>query len=81
MAKLPRAISNTVKKYTRRLAAALGIDGTARFDYFLSGDALYFNEVNTVPGMTSSSLYPAMLEASGVSLSDLARMIAGGAGK
>ena len=81
VAKLPRAISNTVKKYTRRLAAALGIDGTARFDYFLSGDALYFNEVNTVPGMTASSLYPAMLEASGVSLSDLARMIAGGAEK
>ncbi len=80
-AKLPQGVNDTVKRYTRRLAAALGIDGTARFDYFLSGDTLYFNEVNTVPGMTASSLYPAMLEKSGISLSALARMIAQGAGK
>jgi D-alanine-D-alanine ligase len=81
VARVPRGINDTVRAYTRRLAVALGIDGTARFDYFLSGEALYFNEVNTVPGMTAASLYPAMLDKSGVPLSDFARMIADGAEK
>lgn len=38
-------------------------------DFFLerSGGKLYLNEVNTIPGFTSISMYPKLWEASGVS--------------
>jgi D-alanine-D-alanine ligase len=48
---------------------ALELAGMARVDFFLerSGGKLYLNEVNTIPGFTSISMYPKLWEASGVS--------------
>jgi D-alanine-D-alanine ligase len=46
-----------------------------RVDFFLCGGRLYFNEINTVPGMTEASLYPLMLSESGVSPKDLAEQL------
>jgi D-alanine-D-alanine ligase len=69
---LPAKISEEQMKRVRDLAAkafaALECGGLARVDFFLdrqSGD-FYFNEVNTLPGFTSISMYPKMMEASGV---------------
>ncbi|HET7234846.1 MAG TPA: D-alanine--D-alanine ligase family protein [Actinomycetota bacterium] len=55
----------------RRLAVAAfrAIDGSgmARVDFFLLPEGnLYLNEVNTIPGFTSISMYPKLWEASGV---------------
>jgi D-alanine-D-alanine ligase len=47
----------------------------ARIDFFLSGEEIYFNEINTIPGMTKDSIYPKMLESSGISRDDFVRMI------
>jgi D-alanine-D-alanine ligase len=46
----------------------LELAGMARVDFFLekSGGDLYLNEVNTIPGFTSISMYPKMWEASGI---------------
>ena len=56
-----------VKKYTARLAGAIGVEGISRFDYFLLPDgSVYFNEINTFPGFTERSLYLPMLEGEGV---------------
>jgi D-alanine-D-alanine ligase len=46
----------------------LELAGMARVDFFLerSGGNLYLNEVNTIPGFTSISMYPKMWEASGI---------------
>jgi D-alanine-D-alanine ligase len=49
----------------------LGCEGMARVDFFLAGDDIYVNEVNTLPGFTSISMYPKLWEASGLSQSDL----------
>jgi D-alanine-D-alanine ligase len=48
---------------------ALELAGLARVDFFLDRGtgALYVNEVNTLPGFTSLSMYPKMWEASGLS--------------
>jgi D-alanine-D-alanine ligase len=69
---LPAKISDAQMKRVRELAAqaftALECGGLARVDFFLdrkSGD-FYFNEVNTLPGFTSISMYPKMMEASGM---------------
>jgi D-alanine-D-alanine ligase len=45
----------------------------ARVDLFLDKDSneIYFNEINTLPGFTKISMYPKLMEASGVSYKDL----------
>ncbi|HEX4354832.1 MAG TPA: D-alanine--D-alanine ligase family protein [Polyangiales bacterium] len=53
----------------RRIFVALECEGLERIDFFLekSSGEFYFNEVNTLPGFTSISMYPKAWEASGVS--------------
>jgi D-alanine-D-alanine ligase len=47
--------------------------GLARVDFFLDRQtkAIYLNEINTIPGFTSISMYPKLWEATGLSYSDL----------
>src|SRR5580692_4054821 len=47
---------------------ALELNGMARVDFFLGkeGGKIYLNEVNTIPGFTSISMYPKLWEASGI---------------
>jgi D-alanine-D-alanine ligase len=51
----------------------LELAGMARVDFFLekSGGRLYLNEVNTIPGFTSISMYPKLWEASGIPFGQL----------
>jgi len=49
----------------------LGCEGMARVDFFVQGDEGFVNEVNTLPGFTSISMYPKLWEASGLSQADL----------
>ena len=56
------------------VAAFRAIDGAgmARVDFFLTGEGrVLLNEVNTIPGFTSISMYPKLWEASGVSYPEL----------
>ena len=61
----------------RRLAVecyrAVECEGMARVDFFLERDTdrLYINEINTIPGFTSISMYPKMWEHSGIGFADL----------
>jgi len=51
----------------------LGLSGLARVDFFLdkkSGE-LYLNELNTIPGFTSISMFPKMCEAGGLAYPEL----------
>jgi D-alanine-D-alanine ligase len=45
--------------------------GMARVDFFVSGDELWINEINTIPGFTSISMYPKLWQASGLSYPEL----------
>jgi D-alanine-D-alanine ligase len=49
----------------------LGCGGLARVDFFLMGEEIFVNEVNTLPGFTSISMYPKLWEASGLLQPDL----------
>jgi len=51
-----------------RAFRTLELAGMARVDFFLEkkGSKLYLNEVNTIPGFTSISMYPKLWEASGI---------------
>lgn len=73
---IPAELSDKVIKKAQGLAVktfkALCCEGMARVDFFLRGeDELLVNEINTIPGFTSHSMYPKLWEASGLSYSDL----------
>jgi D-alanine-D-alanine ligase len=59
-------ISQMIRSYSRLLAGVLGVRGISRIDFFLADGEVYFNEINTIPGLTSASLYPMMLDECGV---------------
>ncbi|HEV2127420.1 MAG TPA: D-alanine--D-alanine ligase family protein [Thermomicrobiales bacterium] len=58
---------------------ALDLAGMARVDFFIERgtDQVYLNEVNTLPGFTSISMYPMLWEASGIPISELINRLVG----
>ena len=62
-----------IKEYAKRAYKALGLSGMTRADFFIDRktDDIYLNEVNTIPGFTSLSMYPMLLTNSGYSYSGL----------
>ncbi len=71
-ARVSKTTSDKVKKYTRALADALGTRHLSRFDFFLTTDGqVIFNEVNTLPGFTPTSMYARLIEGAGVSPREL----------
>ena len=72
-AKLKSAQVKTIQKYAIEAFRALELSGMARVDFFLERAAgkIYLNEVNTIPGFTSISMYPKMWEASGIPFREL----------
>jgi D-alanine-D-alanine ligase len=65
-ADLPEHLTTTVQAFARRAFIALGCEGLARVDFFVDGDSVVVNEVNTMPGFTPYSMFPRMWAASGV---------------
>ncbi len=72
-AAVPRAVSKRIRALAVRAFTALGLRGMARVDFLGSRDLrrIYVNEVNTIPGFTSISMYPKLWEASGLALPKL----------
>jgi len=68
-APLTEAQSDTVRALAVTAFKAVDCAGMARVDFLLAGDSgtLYVNELNTIPGFTTISMYSKMWEASGVS--------------
>ena len=67
---VPAKVDDEVSDAVRALAVAAfrAIDGQglARVDFFLTEDGPLINEINTMPGFTTISMYPRMWAASGV---------------
>ncbi len=70
---LGQELENEVKEFAVKAFQAIEADGLARVDFFLRKDdnCLLINEINTMPGFTSISMFPKMFEASGLSYNDL----------
>jgi len=60
-----------IRSLAVRSFEAIGGTGMARVDFFLDGETARINEINTLPGFTSISMYPKLWEASGISIADL----------
>ena len=72
-AKLPNTVVKKIQQYALRAFRALDCAGMARVDFLLTKktNRIYLNEINTIPGFTSISMYPKLWQASGVSYSAL----------
>lgn len=55
----------TILKLARDAYRAIGAEGFARVDFLLSGESIYLSEINTIPGFTPISLFPALPAAGG----------------
>ena len=69
---LPKDIEERIQKYAIQAFQCLELSGMARVDFFLKKDGtLLLNELNTIPGFTSITLYPRLWEASGMAYPQL----------
>jgi len=65
-AKVDDDIADAVRQLAIRAFKAIDCQGLARVDFFLTDDGPVINEINTMPGFTTISMYPRMWAASGV---------------
>lgn len=65
-AKVDDDVADAVRELAVRAFRAIDCQGLARVDFFLTDDGPVINEINTMPGFTTISMYPRMWAASGV---------------
>ena len=72
-APVPEEVQGRARAMAISACGAVGASGLSRVDFFYSEseDALWLNEINTLPGFTSQSMYPMLWAASGLPLADL----------
>ncbi len=72
-ANIPEELSERCRTLALKAFAAIDAAGLARVDFFYdeAANALYLNEINTMPGFTQTSMYPKLWEAAGVSYAEL----------
>ena len=64
-----------IHELAARAFLAIGATGFARVDFMASGDDLYLNEINTIPGFTPISLFPVLCRAGGYDFGAIAERI------
>lgn len=79
-AEVPQEIEDTIRAFAAKAFRALGCDGMARADFFLTPDMrILVNELNTIPGFTDISMYSKVMAVSGVSYPEIIdRLVAHG---
>lgn len=76
-ARLEQEVAEQVRTLAKKVFTAMECNGYARVDFFVKEDGSpIFNELNTIPGFTDISMYPKLMEASGIEGKELmARLI------
>ena len=64
-------LSERLRELAKRSFVAVDAEGLVRSDFFVSGDEIYINEVNTMPGFTQISMFPTLWQEGGMSYADL----------
>jgi D-alanine-D-alanine ligase len=72
---VPAPISPAAAERVKDLALAAfehsGCEGLARVDFFVDGERVLVNELNTMPGFTPTSVYAKLMESSGIGYAEL----------
>lgn len=71
--KLPEGVEKKIRQSAMEIFCAVDGFGCARVDFFLKTDTneVVFNEINTLPGFTSISMYPMLWKAAGIDTPEL----------
>ena len=69
-ADIPKDIINQIRDYSAKIFKIFDCSGLARIDFFVEDQTnkVIFNEINTMPGFTSISMYPKLWENEGIGL-------------
>jgi len=72
-ARIPEDVQEVVREAAVKVYSAIGCQGLSRVDFFVTyeDNRVVFNEINTLPGFTSISMYPKLWAATGISYSEL----------
>lgn len=71
-AHIPKHVSKKIQKLAIQVFEVLCCEGMARVDFFVTDDEnIFINEINTIPGFTSISMYPKLWEVGGISYEKL----------
>ena len=67
-ARIPEDVEEFVREQAVKIYSAIGCYGMSRVDFFVTyeDNRVVFNEINTIPGFTSISMYPKLFAASGI---------------
>jgi D-alanine-D-alanine ligase len=67
-ARIPEDVAEHVRDLAVKVYSAIGCRGLSRVDFFVTfaDNRVVFNEINTLPGFTSISMYPKLFAASGI---------------
>ncbi len=67
-ARIPEEVAEQVRDSAVKVYTAIGCQGLSRVDFFVTynENRVVFNEINTIPGFTSISMYPKLFAASGI---------------
>jgi D-alanine-D-alanine ligase len=76
-ARLPEPVRERVRELARETFVRTGCAGLARVDFFVEGEHVLVNELNTMPGFTATSVFPKLWEASGVGTVELFERLLG----
>lgn len=60
-----------IKEMAKLAYETTGCKGYARIDFFLEGDKIYINEINTLPGFTKISMFPKLMAEIGIGYKEL----------
>ena len=74
-ADVPERTRQTILKIARDCYRAIGCEGFARVDVLLADDRVFLSEINTIPGFTPISLFPALVAAGGYTFAGVAERI------
>ena len=78
---VPARVPDHVREEIRRIAISAFLQtscyGLARVDFFVERDRVLLNELNTMPGFTSTSVYASLFEASGIPYAELLDRLVG----
>jgi D-alanine-D-alanine ligase len=76
-ARVPEPVLETVRRLAVEVFGLVGCAGMARVDFFVEGDQVLVNELNTIPGFTQTSVYAKLLEADGIRYAELLDRLVG----
>ncbi len=78
-ARISHAATKTAQEYALLIHKTLRLQDFSRTDIIVKGEKVYVLEVNTIPGMTKTSLLPKAAQGAGITYDDLCEMILGSA--